>query len=78
MFTSYKDMSDSIDDEKKLMDKRLELVRFSNDNGIKTAARFYKCSKNTVKLCALCIWIGHDMTDNDWNAWNYQENQSYK
>ena len=49
MFTSYKDMYDSIDDEKKLMDKRLELVRFANDNGIKTAARFYKCSKNTVK-----------------------------
>lgn len=49
MFTSYKDMYDSIDDEKKLMDRRLELVRYANDNGIKIAARFYKCSKNTVK-----------------------------
>lgn len=49
MFTSYKDMHNSIDDEKKLMDKRLELVRYANDNGIKIAARFYKCSKNTVK-----------------------------
>lgn len=49
MFTSYKDMYDSIDDQKILIDKRLELVRYANDNGIKVAARFYKCSKNTVK-----------------------------
>ena len=41
MFTSYKDMYDSIDDETKLIDKRLDLVRFANDNGIKVAARFY-------------------------------------
>ena len=49
MFSSYKDMYDSIDNDKKLMDKRLELVRYANDNGIKITARFYKCSKNTVK-----------------------------
>ena len=39
-------MYDSIDNEKILMDKRLELVRYANDNGVKVAARFYKCSKN--------------------------------
>lgn len=49
MFSSYKDMYDSINNEKILMDKRLELVRFANDNGIKVAARFYSCSKNTIK-----------------------------
>ena len=49
MFFSYKDMYDSIDNEKILMDKRLELVRYANDNGVKVAARFYKCSKNTIK-----------------------------
>ena len=49
MFFSYKDMYDSIDNEKVLMDKRLEMVRYANDNGIKVAARFYKCSKNTIK-----------------------------
>ena len=49
MFCSYKDMYDSIDNEKVLIDKRLEMVRYANDNGIKVAARFYKCSKNTIK-----------------------------
>lgn len=49
MFTSYKDMYDSIDDEKILVDKRLDMVRYANDNRIKVAARFYKCSKNTIK-----------------------------
>lgn len=49
MFTTYKDMYDSIDDERKLVEKRLDLVRFANDNGIKVTARFYSCSKNTVK-----------------------------
>ena len=49
MFTSYKEMYDSIDNEKILMDKRLELVRYANEFGIKVAARFYSCSKNTIK-----------------------------
>ena len=49
MFLSYKDMYASIDNEKVLMDKRLELVRYANDNGVKVAARFYKCSKNAIK-----------------------------
>ena len=49
MWTSYKQLYDSIDNEKVLVDKRLELVRYANENGIKVAARFYNCSKNTVK-----------------------------
>lgn len=49
MFFSYKEMYDSIDNEKILMDKRLEMVRYANDNGIKVASRFYSCSKNTIK-----------------------------
>ncbi len=49
MLTTYKDMYDSIDDEINLVDKRLDMVRFANDNGIKVAARFYSCSKNTIK-----------------------------
>jgi len=49
MFFTYKEMYNSISNEKVLVDKRLELVRFANNNGIKPAARFYKCSKNTIK-----------------------------
>ena len=37
------------DNEKLLIDKRLEMVRFANENGIKKAARFYSCSKSTIK-----------------------------
>jgi transposase len=39
----------NIDNEKMLIDKRLEMVRFANENSIKKAARFYSCSKNTIK-----------------------------
>ena len=39
----------NIDNEKMLVQKRLEMVRFANENGIKVAARFYSCSKNTIK-----------------------------
>ena len=49
MFFTYKEMYDNIDNEKVLIDKRLELVMFAHENGIKPAARFYKCSKNTIK-----------------------------
>lgn len=49
MWTSYKEMYNSIDNEKVLVDKRLEMVRYANENGIKVAGRFYSCSKNTVK-----------------------------
>lgn len=49
MWSSYQEMYMNIDNEKMLIDKRLEMVRFANDTGIKKAAKFYSCSKNTVK-----------------------------
>ena len=49
MFTSYKDMYDSIDNEKILIDKRLQLVHYANDYGIRQAAKFYHCSRNTIR-----------------------------
>lgn len=49
MWSSYQEMYLNIDNEELLVDKRLEMVRFAFDNGIKKAARFYKCSKNTIK-----------------------------
>ena len=49
MWTSYKELYESIDNEKVLVDKRLDLVRYASENGIKVAARFYSCSKNTIK-----------------------------
>lgn len=49
MWTSYQEMYMNIDNEKLLIDKRLEMVRFANEIGIKKAANFYSCSKNTIK-----------------------------
>lgn len=49
MWSSYQEMYMNIDNEKMLIEKRLEMVRFANENGIKVAARFYSCSKNTIK-----------------------------
>ena len=49
MWSSYKEMYYNVDNEKVLIEKRLEMVRFANENSIKAAARFYKCSKNTIK-----------------------------
>ena len=49
MWSSYQEMYMNIDNEKKLIEKRLEMVRFANENGIKKAAKFYSCSKNTIK-----------------------------
>ncbi|MDD6387737.1 MAG: helix-turn-helix domain-containing protein [Bacilli bacterium] len=49
MWTTYKEMYDNIDNEKKLIEKRLEMVRFAYEHGIKVAARVYSCSKNTIK-----------------------------
>ena len=39
----------NIDNEKFLIEIRLEMVRFANENGIKKAVRFYNCTKNTIK-----------------------------
>ena len=49
MWSSYQEMYMNIDNEKLLIKKRLEMVRFANEDGIKKAARFYNCSKNTIK-----------------------------
>lgn len=49
MWSSYQEMYMNIDNEKLLVNKRLEMVRFANEVGIKKAARFYDCSKNTIK-----------------------------
>ena len=49
MWSSYQEMYMNIDNEKLLIEKRLEMVRFANENGIKKAARFYSCTKNTIK-----------------------------
>ena len=49
MWSSYQELYLNIDNEKKLIEKRLEMVRFANENSIKKAARFYSCSKNTIK-----------------------------
>jgi len=49
MWSSYQEMYLNIDNEKMLIEKRLEMVRFANENSIKHAAKFYSCSKNTIK-----------------------------
>ena len=49
MWTSYQEMYMNIDNEKMLIDKRLEMVRFANETGIKKTAKRYSCSKNTIK-----------------------------
>ena len=40
MWSSYQELYFNINNEKKLIDKRLEMVRFANENSIKAAARF--------------------------------------
>ena len=49
MWLNYKEMYYNVDNEKMLIDKRLEMVRLTNENNIKKAAKFYSCSKNTIK-----------------------------
>ncbi len=49
MWSSYQEMYMNIDNEKMLINKRLEMVRFANESGIKKASKFYSCSKNTIK-----------------------------
>lgn len=49
MWSSYRELYFNTDNEKYLIDKRLEMVRFANESSIKAAARFYSCSKNTIK-----------------------------
>ncbi|MDE5538863.1 MAG: helix-turn-helix domain-containing protein [Bacilli bacterium] len=49
MWSSYQELYLNVDNEKMLIYKRLEMVRFANENSIKSASRFYSCSKNTIK-----------------------------
>ncbi len=49
MWSSYQEMYLNTGNEKFLIDKRLEMVRFANEESIKKAAKRYSCSKNTIK-----------------------------
>ena len=49
MWSSYQEMYLNTKNEKLIMDKRLEMVIFARENGIKPASRFYNCSKNVIK-----------------------------
>ena len=49
MWSSYQEMYLNIDNEKMLIEKQLEMIRFANETSIKKAARFYSCSKNIIK-----------------------------
>jgi len=49
MFASYQEMYMNTDNMDFIVGKRLEMVRYALDNGIKATTKFYECSKNTVK-----------------------------
>lgn len=49
MWSSYQEMYLNTKNEKLIIDKRLEMIRYACENGIKPTARIYKCSKNVVK-----------------------------
>lgn len=49
MWSSYQEMYRNIDNEKMLIDKRLEMVRFANDNGIKKHPDFILVVKIQLK-----------------------------
>lgn len=49
MWSSYQELYLNVGNEKMLIEKRLEMVRYANENSIKSASRFYSCSKNTIK-----------------------------
>lgn len=40
MWPSYQEMYMNVDNEKMLIDKRLEMVRFTNENGIRKQLNF--------------------------------------
>ena len=46
---SYQEIYLNSDNKDFIINKRLEMVRYANENGYKTAARFYNCSKKTIK-----------------------------
>lgn len=49
MWSSYQEMYLNTKNEKLIIDKRLEMVRATNEIGIKPTDRLYNCSKNVVK-----------------------------
>ena len=49
MFTSYQEMYLNSNSVEFIVQKRLDMVRYACENGVKQAARFYNCSKNTIK-----------------------------
>jgi len=49
MFTSYQEMYMNTKNMDYIVQKRLEMVRYSSEHGIKKATNFYSCSKNTIK-----------------------------
>ena len=49
MFGSYQEMYLNADSITYVVNKRLEMVRYASVEGFKVTARFYNCSKNTVK-----------------------------
>ena len=49
MNITYYEIYHNCNNKKYLASKRLEMVRRANDYGIKSTARFYKTSKNTIK-----------------------------
>ncbi|MEG0408359.1 MAG: hypothetical protein RSB77_03175 [Bacilli bacterium] len=49
MWSTYNEVYKNNKNESYIKNKRLEIVRYAKNFGIKSAARFYSCSKNTVK-----------------------------
>lgn len=48
MFSSYSEVYHNCSEDY-IIEKRLDLVRYANEFGIKSASRHFKCSKNTIK-----------------------------
>ncbi|MDD4796097.1 MAG: leucine zipper domain-containing protein, partial [Bacilli bacterium] len=59
MFTTYEEMYRNAYNMDFIVEKRLEMVRYAFDHGIKPAAKYFRCSKNSVKK-----WIKRYQKDN--------------
>ena len=49
MLISYQEIYLNSDNEDFIIKKRLEMIRFANRSGYKTTAKFYSCSRRTIK-----------------------------
>jgi len=49
MWNSYNEMYLNVNNEKTLIDKRLEMVRYAMENSINAAVKYYNCKRNTVR-----------------------------